>query len=152
MSESQVPEEVVESTLLAIASDPVSREVILSFRLQQHRFELHATGVDDLLVDRFFNQNIVDEVKVFDADSDVTGVRDLLAAVLFHRDNAAEVVEPSLVTKLDDCTTAVLDGSRVLLEIIPVYGASLLLLAASIKWTDSDATDQNRASAKGGGS
>ena len=49
MTMSGAPSDLADSTLLAISSDSVSREVVLSFRNSVRGFRLRATGVDELL-------------------------------------------------------------------------------------------------------
>jgi len=94
-----------------------------------------------LLVQAFLRQNVVDEVRTWDHDSDSGKLGDLLAALLFDRESAAEITEPGLVARLEDSVDAILGGGRVLLEVTPALGASVLLLAASVEWCDSSVPD-----------
>ena len=55
---------------------------------------------------------------------------------LFDRADASAVVEPTFLLRLKECTTAVLEERKILLEVEPVYGASALLLAGSVEWLD----------------
>ena len=48
--------------------------------------------------------------------------------LIFERESAAEVTEPGLVARLDECASAVLEGRRVLVELTPAFGAWVLLL------------------------
>jgi hypothetical protein len=136
MTMSGAPCDLADSTLLAIASEPVSREVVLSFRNSVRLFSARATGVDELLVYQFFRQNVVDEVTTWGRDSDAGKLRDLLAMLLFERESAAEVIEPWRVARLDECVNAVLEDRKVLVELTPAFGAWVLLLAVSIEWSD----------------
>ena len=136
MTMSGAPSDLADSTLLAIASDPVSREVVLSFRNSVRLFSARATGVDELLAYQFCRQNVVDEVRTWGRDSDAGKLRDLVAMVLFERESAAEVIEPWRIARLDECVNEVLEGRKVLVELTPAFGAWVLLLAASIEWPD----------------
>jgi hypothetical protein len=136
MTMSGAPSDLADSTLLAISSDPVSREVVLSFRNSVRLFSARATGVDELLAYEFLRENIVDEITTWGRDSDASKLRDLMAMLLFNRESAAEVIEPGLVARLDECVNAVLEGRRVLVELTPALGAWVLLLAASMEWSD----------------
>ena len=129
---------LMESHLLSVRADPRRREVIFTFRRPQgeHEFSLRAGGVEYLLMNEFLRQNIVHEVRVSGRESDQPGVRNLLAALLFDKQDASEVVEPTFLTHLEECTVAVLEERRTLLEIEPVYGASVLLLAESVEWLE----------------
>ena len=126
----------MESHLLGIRADPLSREVSLDFRSPSgdHAFGLCAYEVEALGVNDFAHQNIVFEVRVTGGGSDPQVVRDLLAVVLFGVAAASEVVAATQVVKLEDRTTGVLEGRQVLVELEPVYGASLVLLAGSLEW------------------
>lgn len=138
MSRSTTPTDVVESYLLGVVADPDSHQVSFTFRTPhgEREFSLCAYGVDHLTMNEFSHQNIVHDVYMLGAASDSQRVRDLLANLLFDRAGAADVVEPTFQVKLEECATAVLSGRKVLLEIEPVYGASVLLLAGSIEWLD----------------
>lgn len=138
MSALPAPPDVVESYLLALMADPRNHEVSLKFRARarEREFGLRACGVDELLVNEFLHQNIVDEVRILGPGSEPRDVRDLLAFLLFQKQTASEIVQPALLAKLDECTRAVLEERRVLLEVLPVYGASVLLLAQSIEWLE----------------
>lgn len=129
---------LMESHLLSVRADPRRREVVFTFRSPQseHEFSLRAGGVEYLLMNEFLQQNIVHEVRVSGRESDQPGVRDLLAALLFDKQDASEVVEPTFLSRLEECTGAVLEERRTLLEIEPVYGASVLLLAESVEWLE----------------
>ena len=141
MNASQVPGDIVESMLLAIITDPAVHQVVMRFRLQEHEFGLRADGVDHMQVNEFLQQNIVDEVRLFGRDSDLSVVRDLLATLLFDCERADEVIEPGLISKLESAAQAIIEGQKVFFELVPVYGASILLLASSIEWLDSGAAD-----------
>lgn len=56
------------------------------------------------------------------------------------------MVEPTLLAKLEERTAAVLEERKVLLEIEPVYGAYVLLLAGSIDLTGSPLVVETRKS------
>jgi hypothetical protein len=61
-------------------------------------------------------------------------VRDLRAGLLFGRKSAADVTEPTFLDKLAKSAEAIGREDGYLLELVPVCGASILLLAASIEW------------------
>jgi hypothetical protein len=129
---------LMESHLLGVRADWRRREVICTFRppAGEDEFSLRAGGVEYLLMNEFLQENIVHKVRVSGRESDRPGVRDLLAALLFDKQDASEIVEPTFLTRLEECTVAVLEERRTLLEIEPVYGASVLLLAESVEWLE----------------
>ena len=79
MTMSGAPSDLAELHALAIAADPVSHEVVLSFRNSGRLFSARATGVDELLAHEFLRENILDEVKTWGRESDAHKLRDLLA-------------------------------------------------------------------------
>ena len=84
----------------------------------------------------FRHQNIVHDVHILGPASDSQRVRNLMATLLFDKEGASDVIEPTFQAKLEGCATAVLSGRKLLIEIEPVYGASVLLLGGSIEWLD----------------
>jgi hypothetical protein len=131
-----VPSDIVESTLLAVLADPLQHLAVLTFRMKEREFRLRAEGVKHMLVNEFLQQNIVDRVHILNRDSDRLNVRNLIATLLFDCEHASEVSDPQSITQLDDDATAVIEGRKILLEVAPVYGASVLLLATSLEWLD----------------
>jgi hypothetical protein len=131
-----VPEEIVESVFTSIITNPPEREIRMTFRKQAQEFTLIGRGVDHLLVNEFLQQNIVDEIRVFERNSELSTVRNLIANLLFDSEHASEVTEPGSIDQLEKRVKAVIDGNKVLLEVLPVYGASVLLFATSIEWLD----------------
>ena len=132
------PPEIVESYLIGLASDPLRRLASFRFRTPhgERRFDLRVNDVDRLLVNEFSQQNIVHEVRVLVDDSDPERVRDLLALLLFGRDRASDVTEHAFRAQLEAHAVDVFERRKLLLEIEPVYGASVSLLCGSIEWTE----------------
>lgn len=126
--------------------DPRLHEVSLTFRAPagEGEFGLRALAVEYLLINEFLDQNIVHELRILGKDSDPQDVRDLLTVLLFDQTHASEGLEPTAVARLDAYTAAVVEEQKVLLEIEPVYGVSVLLLAGSVEWLDLKA-DEPRA-------
>jgi hypothetical protein len=130
-----VPADVTEAYLLGVSTEPTRREVTLTFRDPGGRreFRLVAAQVEYMVIDEFLHQNIVHEVRLFGSGTERRVVQDLLASLYYNKDSA-DVVEDGLQSRLEESTRFVLDGRRALLEIEPVYGARVLLLAESIEW------------------
>ena len=116
MRESGIRQELVESILTAIITNPAEHEVRITFRKQARELTLRARGVDHMLVNEFLQQNIVDEVKVFERDGDPSTIRDLLASLLFDCELASEVNEPSSLQQLEKWSSAVMNGNKILLH------------------------------------
>ena len=56
---------------------------------------------------------------------------------MFDQAHVDAGLEPGLFTELNEQTASVIQEQKVLLEIEPVYGASVLMLSASIEWIGS---------------
>jgi hypothetical protein len=138
-AQSVTPSDVVESYLVGVVSDPALRQASFTFRTPRgdREFHLIAYEVHRLSMNEFSQQNIVHGVEVFGNAGDPGRVRDLLAMLLFDK-SASDLDEPAFRNELEKAATEVLEGRKVLLMIEPVYGASVLLLAGSIQWTDQD--------------
>jgi hypothetical protein len=110
MEASRVPRDIVESTLLAIITNPSAQSVVIMFRMQQHEFKLVARGVVHLLVNEFVEQNIVHEVRVIDRNSQATSIRDALANLVFDCEYASEITHPGLISKPERYTSDVIEA------------------------------------------
>jgi hypothetical protein len=130
------PLQLVDSYLLAVQADPVSHDVILTFRAPsgEHEFGLRARAVEYLIINEFSIQNIVHELRVFGKTSAPDDVRELLTLLMFDEAHVAAGLEPILIAELDEHTASVLREQKVLTEIEPVIGASLLMLSGPIEW------------------
>jgi hypothetical protein len=122
-----------EVFLTAISELPAERSVALRFsRMGNDQVQLVAKGVERLRVNEFLEQNIVDELIIYGKESDVATTRNCLSELLFRIADAETIDNPAQIEKLEEMVNAVRSGSRQLLEIVPVYGASLVLLAESV--------------------
>jgi hypothetical protein len=138
MSGLHVPPQIVESFLLAVQTDPDSREVILTFRAPaaDHAFRLRARGVESLLINEFLEQNIVHELRIAGEGSQPQDLRDALTTIFVDQAPTSEGISPTLRAQLDEHAAAIVAGRKVLLEVEPVYGASVLLIAEGVEWID----------------
>ena len=129
------PSDVVESYLLGVVSDPDLRQASFTFRTPRgdREFRLMAYEVQRISMNEFSQQNIVHAVEVLGDARDPGRVRDLLSILLFDK-SASDIDEPAFRDQLDKAATEVLEGRKVLLEIEPVCGAAVILLAGSIEW------------------
>lgn len=104
------------------------------FLKQEQEFRLRAEDVDRLKSDDFYEQNIIDELRIVGDDS-VAEFRDALPFVLFDRDSASEVSEPLLLQKLDQTEADVLAHRRgALLEPTPVLAEARFDATLCVTW------------------
>jgi hypothetical protein len=122
----------VEAHVTGITFTEDDKGVSIFFRGQaRQRFTLVAEGVDRFVADEFREQNIVDRVHLWDSASEPNDYRDSLALLLSgvsgdQRDEAVwlPVIEREVV--------AIERGEKVFVEIEPVYGGWIVLLAKSV--------------------
>ena len=139
MSRPPSPDDVIEAYLLGVLTDPPRHEVAFTFRapVGESEFGLRARGVEYLLVSEFLSQNIVHELRIHGSASAPTNVSDLLTLLMFDQAHVDAGLEPGLFAELNEQTASVMQERKVLLEIEPVYGASVLMLSGSIEWIGS---------------
>ncbi|OYY93774.1 MAG: hypothetical protein B7Y41_09910 [Hydrogenophilales bacterium 28-61-23] len=124
---------LVEANLYSINVDPTQKEVRieLAYAGSNARLVLFATSVDDFVADEMRISNVIDRVRVFGAgDAGDPDTADCLFLLMRGRfPNAGELEWSALQDRL----AAIHRGALTLLEIEPVYGAKILLLAGEIK-------------------
>jgi len=124
---------LVEAAVHSIQVDPSRKEVRieLSYAGSDKKAVLFAGGVDDFVADEMRLSNVVDRVKVFGAeeDADSSTANCLFYLMRGRLPDAGELEWPALQDRL----TAIRSGALTLLELEPVYGAKVLLLARVIE-------------------
>jgi hypothetical protein len=139
VSRPPAPDDVIDAYLLGVLTDPPRHEVAFTFRapVGASEFGLRARGVEYLLINEFLGQNIVHQLRICGRESSPNDVRELLTLLMFDEAHVDAGLEPALFADLNEQTASVMQQQKVLLEIEPVYGASVLMLAASIEWIGS---------------
>ncbi len=129
-------ETLIESTIDAIHVDATTKEVVIEMTCAWEGVErkrIVATGVDELDVTGMRIYNIVDRVQCFDAgnfDEKSAEIRQRLFMLLRGTALAKTDLEwPVLAEKL----ARIRNGSLSLLEIEPVYGATIVILASDFR-------------------
>jgi hypothetical protein len=129
-------ESLVEAVIDAVHVDLKNKKVRVELTCawnDKDRLAIVASGVDDFLVNEMRLSNIVDRVSRFDADSieaeDKTVARRLFLLMQGREPDASDLESPLLKEKL----RCIQNGSLGLLEIEPVYGATILVLAENFK-------------------
>jgi hypothetical protein len=127
---------LVESTIDAIHVDSTNKAVVIEVTCAwegKGRKRIVATGVDDFVVNEMRLSNIVDRVSRFGA-VDFNGKNAEIARRLFvlmrgKEPSQSDLEWPALKNKL----ACIRDGSLCLLEIEPVYGATIMILATGFR-------------------
>lgn len=127
---------LLESTIDSIHVDSTSKEVFIDVTCaweSKQRKRISAIGVDDFVANELRISNIIDRVTIFDA-VEFNDVNQNIARRLFMLMRGKEASQtdlewPTLKSKL----ACIGDGSLTLLEIEPVYGATILILAAGYR-------------------
>lgn len=127
---------LVESTIDAIHVDSTSKEVFIDVTCAwegKERKRIVATGVDDFVANEMRLSNIVDRVSRFGA-VDFNGESAEIARRLFILMRGKEPSQTDLEwPPLKDKLACIRDGSLGLLEIEPVYGATIMILATGFR-------------------
>jgi len=129
-------ESLVEATVDAVHVDLANKEVRIVVTCaweSKDRMQIVATGVDDFVVNEMRLSNIVDRVNRFDAmenaDEGAKVARRLYFLMRGTEPSLSDLEWPALLEKL----ARIKDGALSLLEIEPVYGATVLVLAEDIR-------------------
>jgi len=118
----------VEARITGIALLDESKTVRISLRGQAKQcFTLIAEGVDRIVVNEFREQNIVDRLTVWDSKTDPTEYRSTLVSLISGL--IGDAVDPAWNPVIEREIEAISLGSKVLIEMEPVFGASVILLA-----------------------
>jgi hypothetical protein len=91
---------------------------------------LRAEGLVRLVVDEFREQNIVDRVTVWGSGGDPADYREALTRLLTGRE--ADLSDPAWAPVLAKGFEAIQRGDQVLVELEPVFGAAITILAARV--------------------
>ncbi|VTU16428.1 hypothetical protein H6CHR_00519 [Variovorax sp. PBL-H6] len=127
---------LVEATIDAVYVDSVCNKICIELTCaweSKDRVRIVATGVDDFVVNEMRLSNIVDRVRRYEANAsngeDLEIARRLFFLMRGEEPSALDLEWPALREKL----TRVQKGALALLEIEPVYGATILVLAEDFR-------------------
>ncbi|HEX7910986.1 MAG TPA: hypothetical protein VF534_23255 [Paraburkholderia sp.] len=122
----------VEAHVTGITFTEDDKGVSIFFRGQaKQRFTLVAEGVDRFVADEFREQNIVDRVHLWDSASEPNDYRDSLA-LLLSGVGGEQRNEAVWLPVIERAVIAIERGEKVFVEIEPVYGGWIVLLARSV--------------------
>lgn len=135
---------LIEATIDAIRVDSAKKEIRVEVTCMwqgEKRTQIVATGVDDFVVNEMRLSNIIDRVTRF-GTSGTTEEESKTAKRLFfmmrgREPDSNDLKWPVLIEKL----ARIRDGTLGLMEIEPVYGATVIVLAQSFQLESID--DQN---------
>lgn len=126
---------LVESTIDAIYVDSLNKEIRIEMTCaweDKDRKRIVASGVDDFVVNEMRLSNIVDRVSFFNSDNVEEKSTEIAKRLFFlmrgENPNPSDLEWPPLNKKL----SCIRDGALSLLEIEPVYGATVMILAKDI--------------------
>lgn len=127
---------LTEATIDSIHLESTNRVIRIDITCMwkgAERRQIVARGVDDFVLSDMRMSNIIDRVTQFDG-SDGNSAETVAAARLFvmmrgREPTVGDLQWPELTEKL----VQIRDGSLILIEIEPVYGASAIILAKSFQ-------------------
>ena len=129
-------ESLIEATISAIHVDLENKVVRIEVTCAwkgNDRMRIVATGVDDFVMNEMRLSNIVDRVSRFDADNikdqGAVVARRLFFLMRGREPSPSDLEWPALREKL----TRIQCGALGLLEVEPVYGATILVLAEDFR-------------------
>ena len=127
---------LIEASIDAISVDPVKKEIRINLTCmgqEQKRKQIVATGVDDFVVYEMRLSNIVDRVTQFGTNVVAQEEPEIAKRLFFmmrgREPDSNDLAWPVLIEKL----TRIQDGTLRLIEIEPVYGATVMVLARSFQ-------------------
>lgn len=127
---------LVESTIDVICVDSLRKQIFIDVTCAwegKQRKRIIATGVNDFIADGMRLHSIIDRVSNFNP-SDFEAQRTEIARRLFVLMRGEEPTQTDLDwPALGDKLAAIRDGSLCLLEIEPVYGATITILACAVR-------------------
>lgn len=120
----------VEARMMGVSLMNDKNELRISFRGHEaKRFVLLAEGVDRCVVTDFREQNIVDRVHRWDSTSELGRYRESLVMLITGANT--ESADPAWQASISKEISAIQAGQKVFVEIEPVYGAAVAILARS---------------------
>lgn len=127
---------LVEASIDSIRADVLTKEVHIELTSAwegKRKVQIVATGVVDFLVNEMRLSNIIDRVSRFDSISAKEAEDEIARRVFFlmrgQEPKSSDLTWPELHTKV----AQIREGDLVLLEVEPVYGATILILATSLE-------------------
>lgn len=125
---------LTEATIDAIYVESTKKEIRIDVTCrwqEETRKQIIAEGVEDFVINEMRLSNIIDRVTFFDANGgqEKDAARRLFLVMRGREPDVSDLEWPALLEKLD----RIRDGVLTLIELEPVYGATVILLAESIR-------------------
>lgn len=127
---------LIEATIDAIHVDPAKKEIRIDVTCMWqggNRAQIVALGVDDFVVNEMRLSNIIDRVTRFGksgtAEEESETARRLFFMMRGREPDPHDLEWPVLIEKL----ARIRDGTLALMEIEPVYGATVIVLAQNFQ-------------------
>jgi hypothetical protein len=127
---------LVESAITALHFDGVNREMIIDVRCAwepKERRRLVVKGIDDLLIDDMRPGSIIDRVSLYGKEDSMDDTSECASSLFFLMQkrelNATDLEWPAFKDK----RSLIQEDSLTLMVIEPVFGASIIALAESIR-------------------
>jgi hypothetical protein len=130
-------DEFMECEFYSVSVEPVAGERNVLIRILDHektRWLLTASGVKYFSLDEMMLQNVIESIRVYDssaAGAQAVEVKEKILSLLQGRSPRAGD-NSSLCEVVERLVGEIQDSLRVLLEIRPIYGGSVLLIAKNV--------------------
>ena len=129
-------ETLVESTIDSVHVDTLNKEIRIDVTCAwegKGRQQIIATGVDDFVANEMRLYNIIDQVNRFDSDDLDRKDSDTSKRLFFLMRGKAPSSSELEWEVLQEKLSCIRDGKLSLLEIEPVYGATIIILAKNFR-------------------
>ena len=128
--------ELIDARLVGVTHKLSVNDIILAFSKRSGLVEIRALSVERILISDFTEQNVVDEITIHAGREERTILKERIAELLFRCSAADAMSKPTFSEKLNATLREVEAGEKVFLEVIPVVGASVSLLALKLEILD----------------
>jgi len=121
----------VEANILGLNIDNASRALRIDLQFSSsQRHQIVVDGMDRFIANEFREQNIIDRVNLWDLKSSSIEFTEVLFELFsFNHAEANKEINELIQKEI----IAINNGEKVLLEIEPVFGVSVIVLAKSVK-------------------
>ena len=125
-----------ESLLLGVTVDEAERSVAVTVRtaIVRDKFTFMLRGIDRFLLDDMREQNVIDEIMIWDSSAARSDYHDTLAALVGAKAQAGS--DDPFAQLVDNLSAEIMSGKKTLIQIVPVAGASIVGLAQEVVLTN----------------
>lgn len=126
---------VTDSHLTRLEYDWGKRSLDLQLKSSTLSIAVSAADVECMVIDDFLEQNVVDELICYGRQSSETDVLNILAYLLFRKSGTSDLQSEAQIEATRSAAEAISLGNKMILQIVPISGAAVVVLAKSVMWS-----------------